>query len=554
MNKLYIRNRFLSLAGAAFVAASAMAVPPIPGFVQVAQPDGTTVEARIIGDSEFHYYELRDGSLMMADLADGFLKPTTAANIEKLRVADAERREVAMRKLQTRTQPGVIRNDFPTTGELKGIVVLAEFQDVKFQPESTVEYFDKKLNQPGYVGPETNGSAYDYFVEQSNGVFKPQFDVVGPVTLPKNRADYGQYEDLKSLFRDAANLADTECNVNFADYDINDDHYIDFFMVIFAGHGEAQGGPTETVWPAMKDMSYELTENFDKKYMGQAACFCELKLGTGTAADGIGTICHEYSHILGLPDIYDSGSTGLYGMGHYDLMCYGPYNDDSLTPAGYTAMDKYTLGWITPRVLEAPEKDVKLGDLVSTNECIFIVNPNNKDEYYTLENRQPVGFDKGLPGHGLVISYVHYVRSNWNSNRVNTLFAGYEHVALIAADDNRTLNSATTSTINFEAGDPFPGTENVTAFTDDTKPAAVWNSTGKATPIGMPITNIREEDGIITFDFMVGESAVTEIEVAEGEKEYYSLQGIKVAAENLTNGIYIERDSKGQTRKVSIRR
>lgn len=524
------------------------AVPPLPGFVKIPQPDGTFIEARIVGDRNFHYYELRDGSFMLADHTDGFLKPATLERIETLRMADLERRMDVTREIEKRSAPAEIRRDFPTTGTVRGLIVLAEFQDVKFQPGSTKEYFETKLNQEGYSGPETFGSARDYFIEQSSGVFTPEFDVVGPITLPKNRTDYGMNEDLDNLFRDAAMLADSECGVNYADYDIDNDHYVDFFFVIFAGHGEAQGGPVECVWPAMKDVSYYLTERFDGKYIGVAACSCELKGGSGTDLDGVGTVCHEFSHILGLPDIYDPQGTGGYGMGHYDMMCYGPYNGDMRVPAGYTAMDRYTLGWITPTVLDSPVKDFKLHDIITSNECAFIVNPNNPNEYYTLENRQLKGFDSELPGHGLVISYVNYNRNAWKKNTVNALLSGYEHVTIVAADNSKTLNSQASQ--NFEAGDPFPGTKGVTSFTDSTKPAAYWQATGSLVPVGMPITNIREdEDGVITFDFMA-QSLVEEIESAlDGELEYYNLQGIKISGENV-HGVVIARDAEGHCRKI----
>ncbi len=551
---LNMGKKIITLLGLCMTAVCAYAVPPLPGFINITQPDGSKVEARIIGDNEFHYYELRDGSFMIADRADGFLKPIAAGEVEALRAVDMQRRENAANAFATRTDPGEIKKSFPTTGTVKGLIVLAEFQDVKFQPESTLEYFETKLNKEGYVGEETIGSAYDYFKEQSYGLFTPEFEVVGPVTLPKNRSDYGYEEDLDNLFLDAAILADEECGVNFADFDINDDHYVDFFFVIFAGHGEAQGGPVESVWPAMKDMTYNINQRFDGKYIGVAACSCELKGGDGTALDGVGTVCHEFSHILGLPDVYDPQGTGGYGMGHYDMMCYGPYNGDMRVPSGYTAMDKFTLGWVTPRVLDSPEKDVTLHDLVSSDECIFIVNPDNKNEYYTLENRQLKGFDSELPGHGLVISYVNYNRTAWKNNTVNSLLSGYEHISIVAADNSRVLNTKA-SVDNFEAGDPFPGTKGVTSFTDSTAPKAIWQASGSAKPVGMPITNIREsDDGVITFDFMTDDNAVGEIWQADGEKEYYTLQGMKVSPEDLTEGLYIVRDRNGVARKAMIKK
>ena len=99
-------------------------------------------------------------------------------------------------------------------------------------------------------------------------------------------------------------------------------------------------------------------------------------------------------------------------------------------------------------VLDAPAEGVELRPLSEANEAYFIVCGDNDDEYFTLENRQQTGWDKGLPGHGLIISHVHYVPSLWASNRVNTTSSGYEHVALVPAD-----NMATDATM---AGDPFP--------------------------------------------------------------------------------------------------
>ncbi|MDE7181354.1 MAG: M6 family metalloprotease domain-containing protein [Muribaculaceae bacterium] len=554
MKLLNIKRTLLLSATAAFGGFIVSAVPPMPGFINVAQPDGTTIEARIMGDHEFHYYELRDGSVMMADPSDGFIKPVTMHKLETLRAADSARREAARQATATRTAPATIKNDFPTTGTVKGLIVLAEFQDVKFQPGSTKEYFSRKLNQVGYQGEETAGSAVDYFLEQSYGRFTPEFDVVGPITLPKNRADYGQNEDLVNLFRDAALLADSDCGVNFADYDIDNDHFVDFFFVIFAGHGQAQGGPAESVWPAMKDVSDYIYDMFDDKYLGVAACSCELKNGEGTDLDGVGTVCHEFSHILGLPDIYDAQNTGGHGMGHYDMMCYGPYNGDMRVPSGYTAMDKFTLGWITPRVLDSPQKDVTLLDIASNEDCIFIVNPNNENEYYTLENRQLKGFDSALPGHGLVISYVNYNRTAWKKNTVNSLLSGYEHVSIMPADNSRDLNVK--GSLNYEAGDPFPGTRKNTSFTDTSSPKAVWKASGAETPVGMAITNIREsDDGVITFDFMADQAGVSEIEMDEvfsGNAEFFTLQGIRIEKGDLRPGIYIMRDASGNVRKVRL--
>lgn len=550
------------------------AVPPMPGYIRVAQPDGTTFEARIEGDSDFHYYVTPDGTCLVADLADGFIKPAVidghgklvpSASATAARYSDSELRAAAAlsrgevaerraaRRATHRVAPAVIPRSFPTTGTVRGLIVLAEFQDLKFQEGSTKEYFDRKVNTFGYSGPETSGSVADYFKEQSGGIFTPEFDIVGPVTLPRRYSEYGLDEDIDGFFREAAVAARDQAGVDFSRYDVNGDYFIDFFFVVFAGHGEAQGGPADTIWPCMKDESDYISDAFDGLYLSVCACSCELKHGTGTDLDGIGTICHEFSHILGLPDIYDPMGTGGYGMGHYDMMCYGPYNNDLITPSGYTAMDKYTLGWLEPRVLGNPEKDVELRSFASTNDCCFIVNPANPNEYYTLENRQPEGFDAALPGHGLVISYVHYDRSVWKKNAVNTPgISRYEHVAIVPADGMKELQNAGSRPV--EAGDTWPGTADKTEFSAGTDPAALWRSQGAETPAGISVTNIRESgDGVVTFDFNVAAS-VSEPAVADDDKAtFFNLQGIEVPRRNLIPGIYIVRGTHGEAHRIYIR-
>lgn len=555
-------KRCAAVSAIAMTCVLANAIPPMPGFIKVAQPDGSTVEARIEGNRDFHYYVTRSGERLVTD-ADGFLKATELTD-EQLRAKvteateariDAETRakEAAAKR---RIAPGAIKGSFPTTGTVRGLIVLAEFEDVKFQEGSTREYFDTKVNTFGYSGPETYGSVVDYFKEQSGGVFTPEFDVVGPVTLPRKRIDYGYVgygEDIDGFFRDAAIAANEQAGVDYTKYDVNDDAFVDFFFVIFAGHGEAQGGPEECIWPVMKDESSFIFDAFDGMYLGVCACSCELKHGTGTDLDGVGTICHEFSHIIGLPDIYDGTGSGGYGMGHFDMMDRGPYNNDLITPSGYTAMDKYTLGWIEPRVLDAPEKDVTLRSFASTNDCCFIVNPDNANEYYTIENRQLEGFDSALPGHGLVISYIHYDRSTWKKNVVNSPgMSRYEHVTIVPADGSKALELENTMPY-LEAGDTWPGYRGKTEFTALTNPAAVWRSSGKVVPADIAITNIRENaDGSVTFDYNITNSVADIVAGAEGPVRYFNLQGMEVEAGALVPGVYIVRDADGHTTKTYI--
>ena len=551
------------------------AVPAKPGLHTLTQPDGSSVCVNIIGDEHFRYYETPAGEMLMLDTdgtlrpmeltADGKLqakgeisgKPTPEAKRMALRQAVAEYREnIADAGTSQRVAPLEIPRSFPTTGVVTGLVILCEYQDVKLTEAATVEHYDRICNEPGYSSDATYGSVIDYFTAQSDGKFTPKFDIFGPVTLPHERAYYGVNDDIVNQFRDACLEAD-KMGLDFSKYDLNSDGFIDFLFLVFAGHGEAQGGPYYTVWPAMQDLSNYVFDYFDGLNLGVAACSCELKGGSGTEIDGIGTICHEFSHILGLADIYDTSGHGGHGMSHYDIMDAGTYNDNQVTPSGYTAMDKYTLGWIEPIVLEESQTGITLEPFETSHQAAFIVNPDNPNEYYTLENRQQQGWDKGIPGHGLVISYCHYDATHWRRNTVNSVAAGYEHVRIVAADN------VWGSTMADEAGDPYPGSFGNTSFSAFSRPAAVWQSTRSEFIPG--ITNIRESDeGVISFDFCANLAGIdnlslydenitvtgADINAPEGSV-IFDISGRIVPATGLHRGIYIVKTPTGSV-KVNV--
>lgn len=524
MKKLFLLCFF---AIGSFLAAESFAVPARPVKHLIKQPDGSSLEVYLRGDEFLHYYVTADGILLHQD-NDGFWKYAVVSEdgslsggkyiarnrdlrsqAEQLYIKGIDRASLGhilnkdaakSRERMRKVSPGEIAKPFPTTGVVRGLVILAQYQDVKFSDKATLNVFQDLVSKTGYQGDLAYGSVRDYFIDQSGGMFTPEFDVVGPVTLPKKRAFYGAGtmvgENADQMVIDACLLADKEFDVDFSRYDSNDDGSVDFVYVVYAGHGEAQGGPVESVWPQSSSLEYKYFKTLDGKYLGIYSCSSELRGRSGEEIDGIGTFCHEFSHILGLPDIYNTTYSDTPGFENWDVMDRGSYNDDSKTPAGYTAMDKYTVGWLSPDVLEDARLNVSLEALSSSNKAFFIVNPDNANEYYTLENRQLDGWDSKLPGSGLLISHIDYNRGIWNTNRVNSGASGHEHVMLVSADGNN---------ISGEPGDVFPGTTGKTEFTDNSRPAATWWTGGE---VGKPIRNIREESGVIYFDFIDAGSGV----------------------------------------------
>lgn len=540
------------------------ASPAFPRKTKVVQPDGSFVTVTLRGDERMSYYESESGDVLLYG-NDGFLRYATlnadgvvvAGDMKaadgKIYVAQRNcqreivealcRQRIALKGsavqkvMKLGQEPGSIKQTFPTTGKVRGLVILAQFQDIKFSEDNANEIFNDLANKEGYTREYASGSVRDYFMAQSNGAFVPEFDVVGPVTLPKKSEYYGSAFDTGSeripqLMKDAVAMADSECGVDFSRYDANNDGFVDFVFLIYAGHGQAQSLVESDIWPQAVDLSEDLSvPEYDGMLIGKTACTCELR-GTHDekTIDGIGTFCHEFSHILGLPDIYDTAYS-FYGMGNWDIMDIGEYNDESRTPAGYTAMDKYTVGWLEPEIISGESTGLTLEALSSSNKAYFIVSDKDSNEYYTLENRQLVGWDKALPGHGLLVSHINYNASIWKRNVVNTSTSKYEHVQLVPADNLWDSKN--------QDADTYPGAGNVTAFTFATMPAITWRSGDDATGTG--IVNIKETDGVVTFDYK--NTLTTSLSSVYTEKKTagyaFTMLGQKTDLRKANDGMYI---------------
>lgn len=502
MKKTLLRNlRIGVLAGAlALLSGSVMASPAYPGKVRIKQPDGTFIEVYVRGDELFNYYENAVDGLIMQRGADGFIRNVADSKqfLASLPDIRAERKQTARGAGAQRIPgaPGPIAPVFPTTGEVRGLFILVEYPDCRFSEAAKREIYEDVLNSDNYTGNLASASIKNYFQTQSGGKFTPVFDVVGPFMMDHPRAYYGYsetgLEPVWGMFEEGCRQADAQ-GLDFSKYDSDGDGVVDFIFVLYAGYGQAQGGPEESVWPQAVDLTYKVYDEFDGLYLGQGACSCELHGNSGEQLDGMGTVCHEFSHVLGLPDLYDVYYSGHDGMMHWDVMDVGSYNNDSRTPPGYSAMEKYNVGWITPTVLGENDEDVTLNPANTSSEACFVVSDVDENEYYVLENRQLQGWDASLPGHGLFVTHVKYDMTYWKMNMINTDKNGFDHVALVPADNKYSIAN--------EEGDTYPGTSGNTELSTTSIPAVKWHKAGGR---GFSITDIAETDGKVSFKYKSG--------------------------------------------------
>lgn len=500
----YMTNKRLLLAGFALLMATVtQAIPAKPGVKRtVTLADGNTVELTLQGDEHFSYYtDAQDTPFLMKG---GQLKKMTQQEVAQLWTA---RKQARMEKVSVsgsrRNAPmHKVGNAGTTTGKHRGLVILIQFPDCPFVTPNTQQTFNRFFNEIGYHDNGMAGSVKDFFLKQSYDQLEIDFDVVGPYTTQLNMDYYGApTEDSNDshpakMVREAVDAASKD--VDFSNYDWNDDGEVDQVFVIFAGYNQAQGGASNTIWPHEWKLAGEgAAVRYNNKTINTYGCSSELKGNRGNEMDGIGTACHEFSHCLGLPDMYDTNGQKNFGMSYWDVMDAGSYNDDSRTPAGYTAYERWFSGWMEPTEIKEMTRINDMKPLQEKAEAYILYNEKNRNEYYILENRQPVAFDKGLYGHGLLILHVDYNEGAWKSNNVN-VDATCQRMTVIPADGRLA------ATLVSLAGDPWPGTKGNTSLTNYTSPAAtLYNENADGTKfMNKPIDNITENVQAMTVSFV----------------------------------------------------
>lgn len=473
---------------------SAAAVTAWPTPIVMQQPDGTSITLRLYGDEAHHGFLSLDGHPMVRDAATGFWRMATAE--ERLTLTNAH--QASRLKVQRLQQKWTQHRAMPVTGAPRSLVVLVEYTDVRFTIPSPQLTFQRMLTEEGFSDYGLQGSARDYFRDASNGHFTPQFDVLGPIQLAHDMAYYGGHDAQNvndghawEMAYEACRMLDDE--VDFNDYDTDGDGRIDNVFVIFAGRGEASGGGENAVWPHSFDLSVtsQPTYLFDGVRLDHYACTNEL-LGADIA--GIGTFCHEFCHVLGLPDLYSTDYNTAFSPGPWSILDSGSYNDRGKCPPTFSAYERYALGWVEPRTFDGPA-NVVLSPILESGD-VYLLPTAKGTEYFLLENRQQHAWDTFLPHHGMLVWHIDYDETAWTQNTVNNL-PTHQRVDIVEADNLRTTTSL--------EGDPFPGSCLVRQFTDATTPALVsWSSKS----IGTSLTNITESGDNILFKVNGGVQAL----------------------------------------------
>lgn len=443
-------------------------IPASRKGIEVLQSDGSSLLVYPHGDEHFHWIENSQGEWLEKDNNGMYhvVEPLSSEAIAQMRINSP-------RHIEQQTQ-----KSFPLNIAPRGLVILVSFADKAFATEKaemdsmmlgahyTRSYQYRYLNQVYKISSQ--GSARQYFYDSSFGQYNPQFDVIGPVTISNNMEYYGQNDNrgydkyAGTMVKEACLVADTAYNIDFSQYDNNKDGKVDFVYIIYAGYGEADSYIENTIWPHAYKLSYDkINVMIDGKKIDSYACGNEINY-MSKLHDGIGTFCHEFSHVLGLPDIYPTNGDTYRTHASWDVMDYGPYNNDSNTPPSYSSYERFFMGWLTPIQLTDTGTYV-LSDLLSSNQAYLVAegthnligNDPSPSTFYMIENRQPTAWDYHLYGQGMMLTRIRYNYSSWYNNTPNNS-ENQLGIDLIEADGIVPKYSSYSSDYYGKPGDLFP--------------------------------------------------------------------------------------------------
>ncbi len=390
------------------------AAPAYPLPIEVKLPDGSYITLRIYGDEFYHYTTTVDG-YMVEQGKDGFYyyasesgwgerrissvrahNPSERGSQELLALGSKPKKTKPSFQALQRRQDKVAKmkrmcKTFSPLGNKKALILLVQFQDVKFSISNPHQAFDNLANQNGYSDNGGTGSIKDYYVDNSNGAFMPDFVVYGPITVSHDVAYYGT-NNVVGDDQNAGEMVIEACyqammdGLDLKQFDTDNDGILDNVFIYYAGYNEAELADAYTIWPHRSSLGGEFVPSSDLR-VADYACTSELRGNSGTNMCGIGTFCHEFAHVLGLMDAYDTdymtnGEAG--GLLSLSLMSSGNYNNNGKTPPCINAVEREMLGWLQFEELTTDgEYDLKP---VSENKA-YCIKTSNHGEYFVLESR-----------------------------------------------------------------------------------------------------------------------------------------------------------------------
>ncbi len=511
-----------------------------PAFRQkktVKQPDGTFLTIVKAGNEKGVYYRTVDGIPVTQNASGGYHYATGSATgtLEAAPYLAHDKRQRSPKEAETaeeckkawenfrqreqgmKTRVGIgtaAGAGIRQTGAPLIPVVLVNFADKKIGQDGyapnkaeVTAFFKRHFNGDKYKEGKYAGSVRDYFISQSDSLFKPRFDILGPVTLKHASSYYGSNLggfDTKATEMMAEAIEQlTGSGIDFSAYTTAGNN-VPLTAFVYAGDGEHATGNSDDVMACYYPY---FRSQIGANLFQTALCVNETADydGKGQQPDGIGTFCHEFSHAMGLPDFYNTnGLSNIFGLDAWDIMDYGQYVDSGHRPTGYSAYEREFMGWLHIDTLETKKQIVTLAPLAShetgQKRAYKILNDRDAtgNEYYILENRQPSAWFDEEYGKGMLVYHIDYNLGAWTGNSVNNS-RSHQRMTIIPADGILTPSYHTDDMATFQ-GDTYPGLTNNTELSDNSTPCDTAY-TGRY--MNKLLAGIKEDEkGNISFSYM----------------------------------------------------
>lgn len=524
-----------------------------PHVIHEYQPDGTAIELYIKGNHAFHWQEDTEGYTVIREQgnrgrfvyaklgSDGQLVPTSyelgKANPKALGLQPRILPSSTVRAKLSASGPAGQSGTDASVGQtilqastlqqpqtLKNLVVLVRFSDHQNRNLPTDSNIDVLMNA---VGGDANlapaGSLRDIYLKNSHGVLTIDSTVVAWATVSQSESYYaaansGLTSQVHQALAEALTIVDGQ--IDFSQFDQNNDGYIDAITFLHSGYGAEWGGTdayggyyTDRIW-SHKWSLYSLPGGAWQSSEGVKVYNYHISPSvwgvSGNTIGRIGVIAHETGHFLGLPDLYDTDSTAGEGIGSWCLMANSWGGDGSQQPPPLlSAWSKIQLGWLTPSEL-AITGNYALNASQAFNEAYKITTGFPSNEYLLLENRQRTDGNNrtidNIPpsGDGLLVYHIDDLagyniqgypgQTGWPSN------GNHYRVAVLQADALYNLekgNNRGDSGDSFRAGGVDSIGVSTTLNTDSYQAGNVY-------PTGNIISAVTAAGTSMAFDFNAG--------------------------------------------------
>jgi len=454
--------------------------------------DGQTIYIKMFGDEYCKWAETEDGYTIVQNNDDQWCYAELSAE-GYLRASDFTLRGPSQetddklanflasmpRHLKARAynQPAVRRSQAAprktgkAIGERRILVILMEFQDVKFI--KNVAAFDNLFNKEGYHDDGAQGSVKDFYLSSSFGKLTLSCDIYGVYTAKRNMSYYGsndvrgQDTNPYALFQEAVENVSKEVDLKI--YDGDGDGYLDNVHIIYAGYGEEAGAAASAIWA--HESRWSPPYSIDGVSIDRYSCSPELRDNRGNGISRIGVCCHEIGHALGAMDYYDTNyaTGGEYpGTGQWDVMASGSWNNKGITPADFNPYVKAVdYGWITLKSL--PDGDVLLHPSAYDAESYFVIGASGSSDYYIFENRSKDKWGASLPGAGMLVFHIHPGIAE-SGNEINATAPQKCYVVCASSSSKQPSSQPASYGAVNSAGCPYPGSSDNHSFMQKSTP------------------------------------------------------------------------------------